>query len=248
MKFRPYLYGRAFKVVTDHHCLCWLANLRDPSGRLARWSLRLQEFDITIVYKSGRKHEDADTLSRAPLDSSGPEIDDDSGFLGILNASDIIARQRADTDLRPLIDNLEGHAMPLPRHFARRLGSFCLREGILYKKNSRGQERAYLLVLPADLRADILLACHDEPTSGHLGFSRTLARIRNMYYWPGLSDDVQRYVKSCRECQRRKTHRLSRRVSQARYYTPLSVRSNRNGPSRSFSVVTLRKQVDHSRY
>ncbi|KZR96980.1 Uncharacterized protein APZ42_008379, partial [Daphnia magna] len=67
-KFRMFIWGLKIKVVTDHHSLCWLLKKNDLVGRLARWSLQLQDLDIEIVYRSGRLHLDADGLSRAPID------------------------------------------------------------------------------------------------------------------------------------------------------------------------------------
>jgi hypothetical protein len=41
-KFRMYIDGHDFKVVTDHASLRWLMNQSDLSGRLARWAIKLQ--------------------------------------------------------------------------------------------------------------------------------------------------------------------------------------------------------------
>ena len=41
-KFRQYVEGYEFKVVTHHSSLRWLTNLRNPIGRLVRWALKLQ--------------------------------------------------------------------------------------------------------------------------------------------------------------------------------------------------------------
>ena len=63
-QFRCYLYGYKFTLQTDHSALRWLLNLKDPSSRLTRWSLRLAEFDYEIIHRPGSKMMHADALSR----------------------------------------------------------------------------------------------------------------------------------------------------------------------------------------
>lgn len=65
-KFHVYLYGRKFTVITDHKPLTHLFDVKDATGRLYRWSIKLQEYDFQIVYKPGRSHINADILSRIP--------------------------------------------------------------------------------------------------------------------------------------------------------------------------------------
>lgn len=70
-KLRPYIEGVHFTVITDHHSLVWLQKVRDPSGRLALWAVRLQQYDFEIIHRKGKDHIVPDTLSRsvAPIDS-----------------------------------------------------------------------------------------------------------------------------------------------------------------------------------
>ncbi|KAL9976989.1 hypothetical protein ACROYT_G014344 [Oculina patagonica] len=69
-KFQPYLFGRKFTVITDHSSLRWLMNVKDATGRLARWSLLLQQYDFEIVHRPGREHSNADSLSRRPYEAN----------------------------------------------------------------------------------------------------------------------------------------------------------------------------------
>ncbi|GFV41352.1 transposon Tf2-6 polyprotein [Trichonephila clavipes] len=98
-KFRPYIFGKHFTVVTDHHSLCWLMNLKDPSGRLARWALRLQEHDFDVKYKTGKKHSDADALSRNPVEE---ETETPDKFLAVTTSMNLAMEQKKDQDLAKL--------------------------------------------------------------------------------------------------------------------------------------------------
>lgn len=66
--FRPYLFGRSFKLQTDHKPLIWLHNMKNPNSRLLRWRHRLSEYDHDIEYIKGSKNTGADALSRNPCD------------------------------------------------------------------------------------------------------------------------------------------------------------------------------------
>ena len=64
--FRPYLLGRKFSIVTDHKPLTWIFSVKDPSSRLLRWRLLLEEYQYEVEYKAGKRNTNADALSRDP--------------------------------------------------------------------------------------------------------------------------------------------------------------------------------------
>ncbi|XP_053612629.2 uncharacterized protein LOC128676517 [Plodia interpunctella] len=71
--FRPYIYGYKFIIVTDHRPLKWLFNHKDPSSKLQRWRLKLEEYDYDIIYRKGKLNSAADALSRYPVNPIYPK-------------------------------------------------------------------------------------------------------------------------------------------------------------------------------
>lgn len=67
--FRPYLYGKRFTVRTDHRPLVYLFKIEDPSSKLTRMRLDLEEFDFDVVYIRGKENVGADALSRIEITS-----------------------------------------------------------------------------------------------------------------------------------------------------------------------------------
>jgi hypothetical protein len=63
-KFRYYLYGQHFTIITDHNPLVYLNNITLTSERLTRWRLKLSEYDFEVKYRKGAQNVNADTLSR----------------------------------------------------------------------------------------------------------------------------------------------------------------------------------------
>ena len=65
-------------------------------------------------------------------------------------------------------------------------------EGRMYVPNSK------------KLKEKILQENHNSVDMGHLGQQRILELIKQNYWWPGLKEDVKKYVQGCFKCQQNK--------------------------------------------
>ena len=65
-RFHMYLLGHHCTVYTDHSACVSLLNTPKPSTRLSCWAMTIQEFNLTIKHRAGRKNQRADAFSRNP--------------------------------------------------------------------------------------------------------------------------------------------------------------------------------------
>jgi hypothetical protein len=90
----------------------------------------------------------------------------------------------------------------LGRSVKKILDAAVIKDGILNRVFHRpdGTE-VYCIMVPGSLKLHILACYHDSLSGGHLGATKTLSKIRNVYTWPGMTKDVSDYVRACHKCQ-----------------------------------------------
>ena len=51
---------------------------------------------------------------------------------------------------------------------------------------------------------------HNPPDVGHPGQHRIMELIKRNYWWPGICNDIQKYVQGCQECQQNKVQHIKK--------------------------------------
>lgn len=75
---------------------------------------------------------------------------------------------------------------------------------MLYRKfHVDMQTCIWQLVVPKSKRKEVFRFYHDTTTAGHFGYEKTLDKIRQTFYWPGITDDTRDYCKNCDICTAR---------------------------------------------
>lgn len=195
--WRYYLEGATkVTIMTDHMPNTFLSS--KPAVQLTRrqvhWQEFLARFDFTWEYVKGKANV-ADPLSRNPAFLStlctvtGTLSPDDHEMIPKLkeNANDLASQIRTGYDLDPWFQK--------PQNVAN------------LSHENEIWTRGGLIVVPDanDLRKQIISLHHDTPFAGHFMKEKTVNLIRQSYWWPGMSRDVQNFVQSCDSCQRNKT-------------------------------------------
>ncbi|GBG88512.1 hypothetical protein CBR_g47983 [Chara braunii] len=188
-RWRHFLLGRSqFRWITDNNPLVFYKTQDTVNSTIARWMAFIDQFDFFPDHIPGKSNRFADTLSRCPDHCTAVystfEIDDDL-------QNNFIHGYQADPEFRDKYSNCSS-PNPAPSHYR-------IQEGYLLV-HMRGKD---LLCVPSDphLCTRLLGEFHDAPATGHFGVNRTIGRLCERFWWPGLLGDVTRYCESCEVCR-----------------------------------------------
>ena len=236
-KFKCYVYGVSFDVFTDHKPLVHVRTSRNPSNRMIKWILELEEFNATYHFRPGKFNIPADALSRVyeeeetlswyerskPLDKLLSEQNEN-----LRNTSQMSFQSDSDTEdsvlaVADLVPDSISKSMITEAQYQDRTIGGILSKLIEWNDSQSGEsfkcdkeDTIYLvdslsgnhrIVLPLIYRKHTLRACHDDLGGSHLGRVKTLHKVAQRFFWIGMAKDVKEYVASCEHCNQRKSSR-----------------------------------------
>lgn len=204
-KFHQYTFGRNVTVMSDHKPL--QAIVKKPlcmaPKRLQAMLLKLQEYDVEVVYLPGKEMHIADLLSRSYLKTTQGSEE----FEIVCHVSSLPIReerlrkiQQASRDdhvinkLRNVIsEGWPEHKSEAPveihAYFHYR-DEMVTQDGLVFKGDQ--------VVVPESMRKEVRAALH----ASHLGIESTLRRARQCVYWPGMTADLKEFISQCDSCNK----------------------------------------------
>lgn len=203
-KFRPFIEFSEFDVYTDNYALSWLRKLKNPSGKLARMSYKLQQYSFNVFHKRGKDNLIPDLLSRAEYDStySCDSVDVDPAPEPAKFFQPVFfALNEIDDDW---YFNFRDQIQKDPKSYK----LFAVENGFVYHYYGilNGKE-TFVPLIPYNKRLELIKLYHEPPTSGHLGIFKTYELVRRVGYWPKMRDTISKALRTCLVCQSVKTDR-----------------------------------------
>ncbi|GBG86952.1 hypothetical protein CBR_g44405 [Chara braunii] len=178
---------RRFTWVTDNNPLTYYKMQDTVSITIGRWMYFIDQYDFKPKHLAGLSSRAADALSRRPdlcaMTHHAFVLDEEF-------QRHFIWGYESDPDYATLYAQLSSDHPPASH--------YRIVDGYLLL-HSRGKD---LFCVPRHrrLRTRLLDEYHDSRLSGYFGVNRTIARLRQRFWWPDLITDVTRYCDTCKVC------------------------------------------------
>ena len=147
--------------------------------------------EIVTAAVSTRAQEKRDQAAPKPLKTTVPELNVDK--------EELIRLQKEDAKLTPLFELASSGQK---QKHGKITYCYTVCNGILYRSCESKGGTTKQIVVPAPLTDMVLAAAHDTLISGHCSKAKTLNRIKERFFWHGMSTKVRDYCKSCDICQK----------------------------------------------
>ena len=209
-RFQDYLVGLQFHAETDHKPLVSLFGrklLHELPLRVQRFRMRLMRFNFTTSHFPGKYLSTADTLSRAPISNTTPRdeltSEDVDAYIQMAVQSlpatesrleSVRLHQESDSVCKQVVSYClngwpkKSKIQTLVKPFYSVAGELTIQDGLLM--------RGSRLVISTEMQAEVLTQLH----ASHQGISKSRLRARQSVWWPGMSADLEKVVRSCTEC------------------------------------------------
>nr|XP_012232667.1 PREDICTED: uncharacterized protein LOC105678149 [Linepithema humile] len=178
VKFRVYLLGIEFKIVTDCRAFALTMNKKDLCVRVARWALQLEEFNYTIEHRPGRNMAHVDALSRNPLPTCLLVDEDESAVTAKLRRA-----QETDPEIMRVMWLAEQG----------KIEGYAIRDGLLFKDDGVDVR----LVVPKSMAYQVIRQAHAR---GHFAAGKTEAIVKRDYWIANLRGKTEKVVCNCIDC------------------------------------------------
>ncbi|GFV30884.1 retrovirus-related Pol polyprotein from transposon 17.6 [Trichonephila clavipes] len=157
-KFRGYIEGTETTVASDHQPLKWLLNIKSPTGRLARWALEIQSFNLKVQYIPGKANVVADMLSR-PVTQEKESFCEENNItivdMPTRSCKDMREAQLKDDNLKKIIDSFES-PLKTEEYANWTERGFLMNQGVLYRYVPDADSAEAQLVIPTAERELIM--------------------------------------------------------------------------------------------
>ena len=198
--FRSFLLGHKLKLQSDHKPLVWMRQLVNPSPKIARWILQLEEYDFEIEYREGKRNGNADGMSRLPI-----EVNTCMQILeSCVTLNEIRKAQQNNTEIAQIIEAVKAGSWTIEndsnlcKHFTTIKEELFVDDNILYRQVN---DERIQVIFPPSLHKDIIELVHSSATGGQLGVARTTSKLLECFYWPCLRKIVAHFICRCLVCE-----------------------------------------------